>query len=138
MALTKIPDNLIPWRRAPAGQDVSFRGADAYVAHNCEFERGFLGPLLGEATWIRTYKCALRLWPDLPAHNNQALRYRLGFVDPFGIDRHSLNPHRALSEAIVTAAVFTEVIKHASWPDLVWLGLAEDRTFVYSYGSGAI
>jgi exodeoxyribonuclease X len=93
-----------------------FRGADAYVAHNCKFERGFLGPLLGEATWICTYKCALRIWPDLPAHNNQALRYRLGHVHPFGIDRHTLSPHRALSDAIVTAAVFTEIIKHASWP----------------------
>jgi hypothetical protein len=59
-----------------------FRGADAYVAHNADFEQGFLGPLLGEATWLCTYKCALRIWPDLPAHNNQALRYRLGFVNP--------------------------------------------------------
>jgi len=53
------------------------------------------------------------------SHSNQALRYRLGFVNPFGIDRHTLSPHRALSDAIVTAAVFTEVIKHASWRDLV-------------------
>jgi exodeoxyribonuclease X len=96
-----------------------FRGADAYVAHNAAFERSFLGPLLGEATWVCTYKGALRIWPDLLSHSNQALRYRLGFVNPFGIDRHTLSPHRALSDTIVTAAVFTEVIKHASWPELV-------------------
>jgi DNA polymerase III epsilon subunit-like protein len=40
-----------------------FRGADYYVAHNCEFERSFFaaqGIELGP--WICTYKCALRVW----------------------------------------------------------------------------
>jgi exodeoxyribonuclease X len=96
-----------------------FKDADAYVAHNADFERSFLGPLLGDATWVCTYKAALRIWPDLPAHNSQALRYRLGLVNPFSIDRRTLSPHRALSDAIVTAAVFTEVLKHAKWGDLV-------------------
>ena len=96
-----------------------FRGADAYVAHNADFERAFLAHLLGNALWACTYKCALRIWPDLLSHSNQALRYRLGFASPFGIDRHTLSPHRALSDAIVTAAVFSEAIKHASWPELV-------------------
>ncbi|MBX9589232.1 MAG: 3'-5' exonuclease [Hyphomonadaceae bacterium] len=39
-----------------------FKGADFYVAHNCEFERSFLvaqGVELGP--WICTYKCALRV-----------------------------------------------------------------------------
>lgn len=96
-----------------------FRGADAYVAHNADFERAFLGPLLGEAHWVCTYKTGLRIWPDALSHSNQALRYRLGFANPFGIDRHMLSQHRALSDAIVTAAVFTEVIKRAPWPELV-------------------
>ena len=96
-----------------------FRGADAYVAHNADFEQSFLGPLLGEATWVCTYKCALRIWPDLLSHSNQALRYRLGLVNPFNIDRHTLSPHRALSDAIVTAAVFNEIAKHATWPEIV-------------------
>jgi exodeoxyribonuclease X len=106
---------------APLRKDVldQFRGADAYVAHNADFERSFLERLLGDALWACTYKCALRIWPDLLSHSNQALRYRLGLVNPFGVDRHTLSPHRALSDAIVTAAVFSEVIKHASWPDLV-------------------
>jgi exodeoxyribonuclease X len=106
---------------APPLMDVvgMFRGADAYVAHNADFERAFLGPLLGEAKWVCTFKAAVRIWPELPAHNNQALRYRFGFVDPFGIERHTLSPHRALSDAIVTAAVFTEILKHATWSELV-------------------
>jgi exodeoxyribonuclease X len=40
-----------------------FKDADAYVAHNADFERSFLGPLLGDATWVCTYKAALRIWP---------------------------------------------------------------------------
>jgi exodeoxyribonuclease X len=79
-----------------------FKGADAYVAHNADFERSFLEELLGDALWACTYKCALRIWPDLLSHSNQALRYRLGFIKPFGIDRHTLSPRRALSDAIVT------------------------------------
>jgi exodeoxyribonuclease X len=96
-----------------------FKGADAYVAHNCSFERSFLSPFIGETIWVCTYKCALRVWPELAAHGNQALRYHFGHVNPLGVDRARLVPHRALSDAIVTAAIFFELIKHASWPDLV-------------------
>src|SRR5262245_945490 len=96
-----------------------FKGADAYVAHNADFERSFLEHLFGHALLACTYKCALRIWPDLLSHTNQALRYRLGLVSPFNVDRHTLSPHRALSDAIVTAAVFKEITKHATWPEIV-------------------
>lgn len=96
-----------------------FVGADAYVAHNCAFERGFLGKYLGDAAWICTYKCALRIWPDFVSHSNQALRYQLGLISPFGLARDALDPHRAGSDAIVTAAIFLELTKHASWSQMV-------------------
>jgi exodeoxyribonuclease X len=71
-----------------------FRGADVYVAHNCEFESSFfaaqgidLGP------WICTYKCALRVWPELDGHSNQELRYALGRATPFpGFDHYLAAP----------------------------------------------
>jgi exodeoxyribonuclease X len=97
-----------------------FQGAQAYVAHKAEFEQAFLGEHLGgEALWVCTWKCALRVWPDALSHSNQSLRYRLGLVNPFGIDRATLVAHRALSDAIVTAAVFVELTKRAKWSDLV-------------------
>jgi len=96
-----------------------FKGADAYVAHNSSFEQSFLDRHLGEITWVCTYKCALRVWPDLASHGNQALRYHLGLINPFGIARATLVPHRALSDAVVTAAIFFEITKHARWPELV-------------------
>jgi exodeoxyribonuclease X len=71
--------------RAPPLEDVidQFKGADAYIAHNCSFEQSLLADHLGETTWVCTYKCALRIWPDLDSHGNQALRYHLGLINPF-------------------------------------------------------
>ena len=100
------------------------RGADALVAHRADFERSFLGKHLGETpngqpvTWICTWKCALRVWPEAESHGNQSLRYQLGLASPFGIDRHDIVAHRALGDAIVTAAIFVELLKHARWSQL--------------------
>lgn len=105
---------------APAFRDAiePFLGATVYVAHNAAFEESFLGPA-GFGPWVCTYKCALRVWPDFPAHGNQALRYLLGHVEPFGRPRASIEPHRALSDVIVTAAILVELTKRARWSDLV-------------------
>lgn len=96
-----------------------FDTADAYVAHNCAFERSFLDKYFGEATWVCTMKCALRVWPEAPGHSNQVLRYWRGHVEPFGWERDKLPTHRALSDAIVTAAILVDLIKEASWKQLV-------------------
>jgi exodeoxyribonuclease X len=110
---------------APAIEDViqKFAGAGVYVAHNSSFEKSFLDRHIGQAVWICTYKCALRVWPELVSYSSQALRYQLGLINPLGIDRASLVPHRALSDATVTAAILVELLKHASWEQLVqWSG----------------
>jgi len=98
---------------------VEFDTANAYVAHNCAFERSFLDKYVGEMPWVCTMKCALRVWPDAPGHSNQVLRYWLGHVTPFGRSRESLIAHRALSDAIVTAAIFVDLTKAASWKQLL-------------------
>jgi exodeoxyribonuclease X len=98
---------------------VQFTGAQAYVAHNCSFEQGFLERYLGRQLWICTYKSALRVWPDFEAHSNQALRYQLGLVNPLGFERGKLVPHRALSDSVVTGAILIELLKHAPWKQLV-------------------
>jgi exodeoxyribonuclease X len=99
---------------------VDFDTANAYIAHNCAFERSFLDRYFGEdQTWVCTMKCALRVWPEAPGHSNQVLRYWLGHVDPFGRHKDSLKTHRALSDAIVTAAIFTDLVARAPWKQLV-------------------
>jgi exodeoxyribonuclease X len=98
----------------------SFIGADAYVAHNCSFERSFLDRHFGsDAKWICTYKCALRVWPDLASHSNQALRYHHGLVHPLNVQRGAIDPHRALSDAIVTGAIFLKLLQASKWDDLI-------------------
>ena len=97
-----------------------FRGAQAYIAHNAEFEKGFLGSHLGcDPIWLCTFKCALLLFPDFVSHSNQALRYELGLASPFGQDRHSIVPHRADSDVVVTAAILVEMLKTTPWAQLV-------------------
>jgi exodeoxyribonuclease X len=114
-------------KEAPSLVEVAgrFKGADFYVAHNCEFEQSFftaqsidLGP------WICTYKSALRVWPEFDGHSNQELRYALGRASPFpGFERGAISPHRAAFDVVVTAAIFEELIKRARWSDLVqWSG----------------
>ena len=123
-------------KAAPALADVvqRFVGADAYVAHNCSFEKSFLHDYIGQAVWVCTYKCALRIWPDLESYSNQALRYQLGLIDPLGVDRATLVPHRALSDAIVTAAILVELLKHAGWNELVqW---SEELALLTIFGFG--
>lgn len=100
---------------APAFDEaiVPYRGADFYVAHNAPFDAGFLAEPLGAKPeqWICTFKAALRAWPEAPGHSNQALRYWLGEVEPFGFTRAELPSHAAASDCIVTAAIFHRLLK---------------------------
>jgi len=91
----------------------NFAGADVYVAHNRQFEQEFLSPHLGDVVWLCTYRCALRLWPNLPKHSLQALRYQLGYARPFDLTDAELAPHRALPDCYVTAAVLIALLNKA-------------------------
>lgn len=77
-------------------------GVIALAAHRAAFEQRFCTPrLTGGANWIRTWKSALRVWPELQGFSNQMLRYQrrpAGLVHALG-----LPAHRALPDAYVTA-----------------------------------
>lgn len=92
-------------------------GAAAMVAHNAEFERRwFTDAVRGSVPMICTYKAALRVWPEAPAHTNQVLRYWLGMDLPAHL---AMPPHRAMPDAYVTAHILVELLKHASVADLI-------------------
>lgn len=82
---------------------VSNADLSAIAAHNAAFEiKFFTSPV----PVICTYKAALRVWPNAPAHNNGTLRYWLqdqGLIAP----EHSLTQpaHRAGPDAYVTAHI---------------------------------
>lgn len=103
---------------ACAAKDDPLFSPDVFVAHNAKFEKLWFTPeVVGKKPWICTYKCALRLWPDAPAHNNQTLRY---WLKPEGLDRAIANvAHRAMPDAYVTAFLLIEMLKVASIEDLI-------------------
>lgn len=95
-----------PW---PVVRAELLRGPVAYLAaHNADFERGFLPDV--DVPFIDTYKCAIRAWPELPSHSNQALRYRLRDCDP---GAPGMPPHRALPDCRVTALVLRRLLLEA-------------------------
>jgi exodeoxyribonuclease X len=107
---------------------------DAYVAHNAPFDRGFLGEHFSAAPWIDTYRAAKRYLPDLPGHSNQFLRYGLGLpvkhqseiLDP------AMSPHRALGDAIVTAALLRFLLAGPAGEDYRRLGMRDFAAHVDS------
>lgn len=93
------------------------------VAHNAAFEVGFLSKAFDatetKVAWICTYKAALRVWPELPKHSNQFLRYHLGLVNPFGVPRENIEAHRALGDCYVTGCIFLALLQRAKFSQLL-------------------
>lgn len=80
----------------------------AFVAHNADFERSFVGQAVRSARWICTAKAARRAWPQAPGYANQVLRYWLELDLDAAI---SLPAHRAGPDAYVTAHLLTSLLE---------------------------
>ncbi len=93
-------------------------GAIALAAHRAAFEQRYCSPrLTGGATWICTWKCALRIWPQLPRFSNQMLRY---LRMPEGlVHRLGLPAHRAMPDAYVTAHHLRDMLNVSTVEQLV-------------------
>jgi exodeoxyribonuclease X len=82
------------------------------AAHNWDFDGAFLHPnheLISRA--VCTKRLAQHLWPELTSHRNQSLRYSRNLnVDTFGI-----GAHRALGDALVTAALLRNELQSAEF-----------------------
>lgn len=93
-------------------------GVLALAAHRAAFEQRYCTPRLsGGAPWICTWKCALRLWPDLAGFSNQMLRYQRM---PEGLNREiGLPAHRAMPDAYVTAHHLRDMLNETSIDQLL-------------------
>ncbi|KRB55172.1 DNA polymerase III subunit epsilon [Rhizobium sp. Root708] len=93
-------------------------GVTALAAHRATFEQRYCRPsMTGGSPWICTWKCALRVWPDLPRFSNQMLRYQrmpVGLVHEIG-----LPAHRAMPDAYVTAHHLRDLLNEASLEQLL-------------------
>lgn len=98
----------IDWLTA-AKTVVGGTGVRALAAHHAAMERSFLTPeLIGDVDWICTHKCALRTWPDLASHSNQALRW---WLKPADLVRYrALPPHRATPDAYATSFILRALL----------------------------
>lgn len=79
---------------------------DAYVAHYAKFDSAML-PMMNKAPWLCTYRLAKKLYPELPHHGNQFLRYELGLDVP---EAKGKAAHRAIADAYVTAALLRHLL----------------------------
>ena len=106
------------WRDIAPGILQPEGGLLALAAHRAAFEQRFCTPqLAGDAAWICTWKCALRLWPGSPSFSNQVLRY---WRMPDGLDRATGLPvHRAMPDAYVTAHHLRDMLNEASLVQLL-------------------
>lgn len=89
--------------------------ADVVVGHNLEFDLRMLAQsgVISEQVPARrlcTYRCGVAMYPNAPRHTNQVLRYYLSLEVP----HCDLPPHRALPDALVTAAILRRMIADAS------------------------
>ncbi|CAN7619005.1 exonuclease domain-containing protein [Devosia sp. LjRoot3] len=90
----------------------------ALAAHRSAFEQRYCTPrLTGGAQWICTWKCSLRVWPELQSFSNQMLRYQrmpIGLIHELG-----LPAHRAMPDAYVTAHHLRDMLNVASVDQLL-------------------
>lgn len=90
----------------------------ALAAHRAAFEHRYCTPrLAGGAQWVCTWKCSLRVWPELQSFSNQMLRYQrkpIGLVHELG-----LPAHRAMPDAYVTAHHLRDMLNVVSVDQLL-------------------
>src|SRR5579872_642442 len=78
-----------------------------FAAHNAEFDRAMMrDTIFADAPWLCTKRLAMHLWHDAPAHKNQVLRYWRNL----DVETYGLPAHRALPDALVTAALLLDEI----------------------------
>jgi exodeoxyribonuclease X len=92
--------------------------ADAYVAHNMEFEQTHFGG--GGKPMICSFKAALRVFRESPEHGNQTLRYFLNLDDQDDFEPAMAEPpHRAGPDSYVTAHIAALLLDATDFDTLV-------------------
>jgi exodeoxyribonuclease X len=111
------------WFELQLGSKLCLWGSAIVVAaHNLAFDLRMLrqGGAAVPTGGICTWRCALHLFPDAPGHSNGVLRYHLGLEVP-GLAECGLPPHRALPDALVTAALLRHMLETKTEQELLEL-----------------
>lgn len=104
------------------------------AAHNMAFDERILrqSGLTLTMPKICTWRCSMHLYPDSEdGHSNQVMRYYLGLEVPEVTD---LPPHRALPDAVVTAALLQHMLLKHTPEELVALSTTPVRLKKVRFG----
>jgi exodeoxyribonuclease X len=139
-AIHHIVDSDVAYAPSPdeaVNKVVSFEpeeGNPIFCAHNAPFDRSFL-PMLADAPWIDTCRCAKHMWPEAPAYGNQVLRYwlrpKLDLRAELG--RRTM-AHSALFDATVSAHILHRMLQERTTDDL--LALSDKPVVLKKVGFG--
>lgn len=122
MAVHHILDSQVAsaplWKQIAASVLQPAGGVTALAAHRAAFEQRHCTPRLsGGKPWICTWKCALRVWPELPRFSNQMLRYQRMPEGP--VHEIGLPAHRAMPDAYVSVHHLRDLLNEASLETLL-------------------
>jgi len=116
---------------------VEFTSPWPIVAHNAEFDRGFL-PMIAHLPHICTLRLARHLLPDAPSYKNSVLRYLLKLDDAYDLS-YAMIPHRAEADAIVTGYLLQKLLSmmhNRTWTLQGVAQIAASRINVTHFGFG--
>lgn len=88
---------------------------DFVVAHQSSFDKRFMD--FGQAPWVCSLKLSRIVYPDMPSHKNQYLRYALGLPKLVHSYHAQAAAHRALYDSEVTLYLFHHLLTKATSDD---------------------
>jgi exodeoxyribonuclease X len=116
-------------------------GDPIFAAHHLRFDLGAWevssrgAGLPDPARCLCSYKAAVTAWPDAPGHKNQELRYWLGLklADP-----SLAQPHRALGDAYVTAAIVRRLLRELTVEQMIEIAAKPLLLPYFTFGKHAM
>lgn len=112
-----------------------------FCAHNASFDLTILARQMpsvfrrfGESTVVDSLRLARHVWPEIPSHALQALRYRFDLGEGLEGD-----PHRALFDAhlvrrLIHHARDANLLEQAGWPGLCEFARSPLEVMTFSFG----
>ncbi len=114
--------------------------ADIISAHNTPFDLAILKRQLPEifgnidkGMILDSLRLSRHIWPSIPSHSLQALRYR------FNLDAATGDAHRAMFDTVLVRSLIEYVLannptSHSSWTDLVSYTQSALEIKIFSFG----
>ena len=144
-AVHHITDSMV--EDAPAASDLEdqvaalMEGADLICAHNLPFDLALLrrayADVFGEfreTTWLDSLRLSRHVWPAIPSHALQVLRYRFDLDRGIAGDAHRADFDTELTRALVEKIAREKLDGVASWREVAELARSPLEVQVFYFG----